>query len=203
MNESKEPLEHNLLDLLIDGASSFVALYGALIRVCGYPVNMSVSEVMNTLIDMERRKLVNASKTAEDGSLHKLTDEDWTRLRREYIEFFAESDLEDLSLDEVGLWYEITVEGKAKWKQSVNDEGPLAHGWAIDDLADTQTIVIHAKTKDIAQAALDWWLSRNRPIELLNDKVSTESISEFKLQDGSTINDGVRITYRYRPMRSR
>lgn len=204
MTETGKSLQHDLLDLLVDGAASFAALYGGLVHWCGYSTGFEVSLVMDTLLEMERRGEVKAWQMAEDGSFHEPTDEERNRASFEYRAWLlgaeiAQLGVERLAVDEVGLWYELTAEGRVEWKRwTVNHEERHRRRWVLDDLGDTQTIVVRAETVEAAEETLQWWLLSNPRIELVGSSRSIESIPGFKLRDGTMISSGVKLTCEYR-----
>ncbi len=197
LRELEESLRHNLLDLLIDGPSSFAALYGGLVRHCGYTTGLDVSIVADALVDMEHMKWVKAWQMADDGSFREPTDDERKNSLCAYQKWLHKTKFEDLSLDEIGLCYEITDKGRAEWRQLAGDK-EHKEPWMIDDLQDKQTIVIQAETEELADRALAWWLSYNPEINLISNSKSIEPISNFKLSDGTVIHEGIKVVYRYR-----
>lgn len=196
---AEESLQHELLDLLVDGPSSFAALYGGLVRHCGYPTTLELPRIINALLEMEQRGWVKASQMAEDGSFHEPTEDERRSDLLAYQAWLPDAAFEDLSLDEVGLWYEITTEGRAEWKQwSPDAEGQSRPRWMLDDLSDTQTIRVQAKTIEAAEEGLRWWLSHNQGIDLVSNGKTVEPVSVFTLHDGTVITNGVELVYQYR-----
>lgn len=195
----EETLQHELLDLLVDGPSSFAALYGGLIRHCGYPRGLDVARVMNTLAEMGQLGWVKAAQMAEDGSFHEPIEDERRSDLLAYQAWLPHAVSEEFSLDEVGLWCEITTEGRAEWKHcSYDEEEKNRLRWMLDDLSDTQTITVQAETVEIALERLRWWLSYNQDIDLVSSSKSIEPISAFTLRDGTTVTNGVRLSYQYR-----
>src|SRR5215217_1445613 len=162
MYQFGEGLQYKLLDLLADGPSSFAALYGALVRHCGYPCGLGVTLVSDALLQMERRQWVTAKQMANDGSFHIPTTEERNQNLPAYRAWLPNAAFEELSVDEVGLWYELTAEGRAEWKQCIDAEEQAQFGrWTLDDLSDTNTIIIQAETLEVAEVILQWWLVHN------------------------------------------
>lgn len=193
-----EGLQYSLLDLLVDAPSSFAALYGGLVRHCDYSPGLDVTLVADTLLEMERRDWVTAKQMAVDGSFHVPTAEERKDDLAAYQAWLPNAPFEEVSLDEVGLWYELTVKGRAEWKQSVDDEERTqSRRWTLDDLSDTQTLIIQAESIDVAEATLHWWLSHNSAVELVSHSKSIEPISAFTLRDGTVITNGIKLSFRY------
>lgn len=196
---AEEPFQHDLLDLLVDGSSSFAALYGGLMHNCGYPADMDVASVMNTLAEMEQRGWVNATQMDENGSFHKPTEDERRSDLLAYQRWLPDATFEELSLDEVGLWYEVTNSGRAEWRRwSPDEEESHCPRWMLDELSDTQTVMIQAETLEAAEEALRWWLSYKQGIELVSSSRNIESVPVFTLRDGTVITNGVKIVCQYR-----
>jgi hypothetical protein len=106
-----EALQGNLLDLLLGGPSSFAALYGGLVRHSGYPKNLNLSKMMNALIELGRRDYIKTARMTGDGRFNELTEnEQWATLPA-YHAWLPEAEFGELSVDEVGLRFEITPKG--------------------------------------------------------------------------------------------
>jgi hypothetical protein len=110
-------LPFHLLDLLVDGPSSYAALHGALVRYYNYPADLDVSHVIGILSMMELDELMRSVQFQEDGTVHNPTTEDRLRAIAAYRPWLAEAPFEDLSNDKIGLWYELTDLGRKKWQQ--------------------------------------------------------------------------------------
>jgi hypothetical protein len=193
-----EALKHNLLDLLVDAPSSFAALYGGLIQHCGYPAGISVSLVLDTLLEMEHQGWVKATQMAEDSILHNPTEEDRKRDLVAYQTWLPNATFQELSIDEVGLWYELTTEGQIEWRRWVDsEEREASPRWMLDDLSGTQTLIIEAVNLDVADRVLRWWLSNNMTISLVGSSKSIETVSSFVLRDGTVIHGGIKLICRY------
>lgn len=197
MGSLESSLQDDLLALLVDGESSVAALYGALIRHCGHEPGLSVSRVMDALQQMDEDGWVEAWQMTPDGSFRRSTEEDIRSARLAYEKWLPDARFEELSLDEVGLWYKLTKQGRAELEARSGMKGPqVEHRWTIDHLAREQLIVVHADSLEVAQEALDQWMSRNADIELIAK--STGHIPYFQLRDGTTVADGVKLVCQYR-----
>jgi hypothetical protein len=191
-------LQNNLLDLLVDGPSSFAALYAGLIRHCGYPQSLSVSLVGETLLEMEKLELVKAQQMASDGSFHPVTDEERQCDLIAYQVQLPTADLNDVSMDEIGLWYELCPKGRGEWRQWIDaqDRNEMTL-WTLDDYSESHTVVIKAQTLEVAQVKLQWWLSINTDVELISNSRMIQTIQEFTLQDGTVVHNGIKLSYQY------
>src|SRR5918992_3082080 len=93
-----EELQGNLLDLLLDGPSSFAALYGGLVRHYCYPKNLSLNMMMNSLIELGRRDYVKTTRMSSDGRFNELTEnEQWSTLPL-YQAWLPVAEFEELSV---------------------------------------------------------------------------------------------------------
>lgn len=190
--------QHELLDLLVNGPSSLAALYGDLRYNFGYSAGLSVQQLIDTLLNMERQGWVKATQMDEDGSFHSPTALERRRDLFAYQGWLPNAKFEGLALDEVGLWYEITSEGFAEWRGWNKKEDDPLNQWLLYDSNDTQTITIIAKTLEVAEENLWWWLSCNESIKLIENSRTVEMVTAFTLRDGSVITNGVKLIYHYR-----
>jgi hypothetical protein len=199
MAASSQLLQRQLLDLLIDGPSSFAALFGALVRHYGYGPGLGVDTALDALSMMERKGSVRARKMTERGIFRDPTDEDRANARERYRAWLPGAAAEDLSLDEVGLWYEIEHKGRSEWKRwSKEEEDQSRRRWVLDDVAHAHTILIQAEGVKAAEEALSGWLSSNPSIELVEDSKTIEPLHEFEMRDRTVVSNGVRLVCRYR-----
>jgi hypothetical protein len=198
MRDFIELLEFHLLDLLVDGPSSFAALYGGLIRNWDYPSNLKVTDAMYALEQMKKQEWVKECQMTEDGSFHQVTEPERTSLSLAYQAWLSSVQYQDLSVDEIGLWYEITIKGRAEWNKWVeNQKDKESHKWMLDDMVGEHRIVIHAESNKTAETVLRWWSNSHPEIELLDNSKQVEKVSSFKLRDDSVITNGIRLICHY------
>lgn len=199
MAVSSQLLHHHVLDLLIDGPSSFAALFGALLRHYDYGPGLSVDGALDALSVMEREGWVRARKMTERGTFRDPTEEDRANARREYRAWLPGAGGENLSLDEIGLWYEVEHKGRREWESwSKEGEGERRRNWVLDDVAHSRTISIQAESVKAAEEALRGWLSSNPSIELVEESKAIEALHEFEMRDRTVVSNGVRLVCRYR-----
>lgn len=198
MHNSEEMLQHHLLDLLVDAPSSFAALYGGLVHNCGYPTSLDVRLIFDTLLEMEQQEMVKGSQMAVDGSFHDPTNNDRMRNLLAYQAWLPKSMFEELSVDGVGLWYTLTAKGRTEWERWSWDEKqkPMPQ-WMLDDLIDTQTLIIHAQNIQSAEEALCDWLSHNESARIVGNSRTVEQIPIFTLRNGFVITNGIKLVYQY------
>jgi hypothetical protein len=191
-------LIYDLLDLLVDGQSSFAALYGSLVRHCGYPSNMSVDLCLDALFDMEEKGWITARQMQGDGSFRPPTEKERSRDRKAYCDWLPGSAYSDLSIDEVGLWFGIESKGREAWKiwshKTGVDERKM---WAIDENPEEQSLIVSAENIQLARDALRNWLAFDSTIKLIKESESVKSLPLLKLRNGTNISNGVQLTYLY------
>ncbi len=196
----QEPsLEHQLLDLLVDAPSPLGAVFRSLVLYCGYPRELDVSQVVNTLIRMERKGWVRAWQVPGDGTHHEASGRDLAEDLEAYKRWItAETNLDDLSVDEVGLWHELTDIGREEWSRYYRKEVQgKDRAWMLDDVRDAMTLVIHASSDEAAEEALTYWLSVNPGIQLFESSRSLQHVSGFRLRNGALVPGGTKLTCRY------
>lgn len=108
-------VQYELLDLLVDGQSSFAALYGGLVRHYNY--SGKVYEIFSVLLEMRKDNCVKAWQMNDVGAFHEPTENDLDQALKAYQTWLPQAPFEDLAIDEVGLWYEITSKGLLIWKE--------------------------------------------------------------------------------------
>lgn len=130
---------------------------------------------------------------------HHPSDEDRANARNAYRAWLPTAAGEDLSLDEVGLWYEVESKGRNEWSRWSNEEEEGERKrWVLDDLTQSRTISIHAESANDAEEVLADWLSSNLDIEIIEETKRAEPVSQFETKDGTVISNGVRLTCKYR-----
>lgn len=193
---TKQLLQCDLLDLLVDGPSSFAALYGALVRHWGYPAHTEISMVLEATRGLEAEGAVLSWQMAEDGRFHKPTEAEFADDLAAYQRWLPGAQFEELSLDEVGLWYELTEMGRERWRlECRRTEGPIEGRWTVDDEVEARTIVVQAKTAAVAEGVLQDWLSSHPKVLPVAKHI--EFVPAFALRDGTVVSDGVKLVCEY------
>lgn len=197
-NEMQHEMQHQLLDLLVDGPSSFAALYSALRRHYGYGT-LDVDVVADALRVMERLGWVRARQMTEAGGFRAVTDDDRAHAQAAYQRWLPQAVTSEVSLDDVGMWFELESMGRREWTNWSKEQGggPQPR-WVLDDLSDSCTISIRADSAAAAENALRMWLSLNPGEELIEHSKAVEPLREFELRDKSVITNGVRLVCRYK-----
>lgn len=190
-------LAHQLLDLLVDGPSSGAALYRSLLRNYGHGAKIPTAEYLDALEGLERQRWIRVRQMTGDGTYREPSSEERLLARTAYGNGAGLS-ATDPSVDEVGMWYELTPSGRHEWERwEDNMLGAHRNPWTLDDSSENQTIVVCAKTRTAAESALSEWLSSNPGLRVLSDTLSIEPVSEFILKNGEVVRQGVRLACRY------
>jgi hypothetical protein len=112
-------LPHRLLDMLVDGPSSFAGLYSTANRLHP-PAGTSrytVDELWNALTSMESEGWIRVWFMLPDGSWEKPNDLRRASARREYQRWLPTASFDEMPVDEVGAWYEIQPLGREEWEK--------------------------------------------------------------------------------------
>lgn len=190
-------IDAHVLDLLVDGESSFAALYYGLSRHWGH-TEVDVDEALRVLQHLEDRQLVHARQMESDGAFRPPVAADYERAKREYGLWLPQATASEVAVDEVGLWYQVTERGRHAWSQWSGSSGDDRDRWMLDDHADQGVLEVRAGRADVAEAALDRWLAEHGEVQEVAGSRESERILEFILRDGTRVRDGVLVTCRYR-----
>lgn len=189
-------IDAHLLDLLVDGESSFAALFFQLRRHWGH-TEVDVSEALDVVQELEGRRLVRARQMDPDGTFREASTADYEKARREYCLWLKQATASQVAFDEVGLWYQITQRGREAWSQWSG--GGKGHGelWMLDERADQGILEVRAGRQEVAEVALDKWFAEHREILEVAGTRTSVRVSEFVMGDGTRVRDGVLVTCRY------
>ena len=185
-------LKQDLLDLLLNGPSSFAAVFGALRRHHRVSnVDWPIAQILSVLIDLEKAGHVKVSLMTESGPLVP-TPAALARTLAAYESWLPTACPADLAVDEIGLWFELTPAGRVTWDRDATED---AGQWSLDEDAEQGTLCIHAQTEHLARERLEWWLAQNPRTNVRDLRV--ERVAAFILRTGVEVIDGVRLTCRY------
>ena len=146
-------IEVHVLDLLVDGESSFAALFFGLRHTWGH-ANLAPDEVLAVLCDMEKRNVVQSSQMQRDGTFAAPTLDDIEKARRDYALSLANPTLSDVAVDEVGLWFQISDRGRTVWSKWSAAADETNEYWTLDDRVEEKVLEVRAVRRDVAEAAL-------------------------------------------------
>ena len=190
-------IDAHVLDLLVDGESSFAALYCGLSRLWSH-TDVGVDEALGVLRQLEGRQLVLARQMEPDGAFRSPVAADYERAKREYGLWLPRAAASEVAVDEIGLWYQITEQGRQAWSQWSGGSGDAGDRWMLDDLADQGILEVRAERKDVAEVVLDRWLAEHDRVQEIAGTRAAVKIHEFVTRDGTRVADGVLVTSRYR-----
>jgi len=187
-------IQDEVLELLVNAPSSFAALFGYLSR--GATMRIKVADLAAVLTEFEKRGWVRLHQMTSDGAFRLLGKED---LRRAVVEYSAWLDhapdsglgVDELSLDEVGVWVEILATGRQEWEQRAGPER-ISESWVLDQDSEAGTLTISAKDVGSADRVLSDWQRRHPQSSLLSRSRVVEPIPASCGGGG-----GVRLTVRY------
>ncbi len=187
-----------LLDLLIDGPSSFAALYSAANRLLPRASweRFTVEELWEAAARMEASGWVKFQLMLPDGTWAEPTVRDREEALCRYRDWLPHAAYDEMSVDEVGLWLELQPRGHSewtKWFETADD----SHKWTLDQSSETSTITVHATTAEDAEQALAGWLELHSEIEIVSD-TCVEPSAGFRLRNGAFIAGGIRLCVAYR-----
>jgi hypothetical protein len=191
-------LMNQLLDLLVDGPSSFAALYSAANRF--YPPDSSrrfaVSELWEALGSAEKRGLVKAKVMRAEGNFTNVDEMRREQVRKRYEAWLLTAGFDEMSVDEVGLWFEILPQGRTEWRKW-SGEANAAQNWMLEQDAEKSTIVVYAKNAETAEKTLNDWLAQNPDMRIDPRSRDVVSVDHFQLRDGTLVEGGVRVLVAY------
>ena len=195
-------LQQALLDLMIDGQTSFAALYSAINRLWpgkGPPLRerLDVEVVWDALCSMERSGWVKAKLMTPKSEWADMNDELRTDAKLRYLGTLPHATYEDMALDEVGVWFQIQPAGRAEWERlaTVND---ASEKWMLDQDSSTATIIVCANNVHQADKVIADWLSHHLDIEIIPESRIVQPSAGFRLHDNTYIEGGIRLRVAYR-----
>lgn len=110
--ENKFRIKNELLDLLVDGPSSFAALYGSLSR--HYAYSGDVVSIFGLLQEMTFEHLTEIWLLSDSYS--EPTEDQVKKALAAYEAWLPSASTEELAIDEIGIWFKITELGLKFWK---------------------------------------------------------------------------------------
>jgi hypothetical protein len=198
MRSAKLHLQHCLLDLLVDGPSSFAAIFGSLTDFHEYVgTGATVDAMIDAFSEMKEKDWVRSRRMTSTGAFTGVAADDIQIAQSQYRQWLPSSTREARSIDEIGLWYELLPAGRREWELWSESEGTYT-SWVIDDDSASRTITINAATAEDAEEALSMWASRHPDIEVDHQTRVISSLTRYVLRSGEVLADGVTLKCRYR-----
>ncbi|HKA23532.1 MAG TPA: hypothetical protein VKF80_00990 [Candidatus Eisenbacteria bacterium] len=121
---SKRTLGQELLDSLVDGPSSFADIYryaDRFLRPSKSP-RFSVDQLLEALRSMEAFGRIKALLRLPGRIWKEPDDIDRQRVPRAYEDWLPKASYEEMSFDEVGLWFELQPAGRTEWASGQSHE---------------------------------------------------------------------------------
>lgn len=104
-----------VLDLLVDGPSSFASL-GVGLRTIHSDSEKSIGALLNLLERMQENDLIRLRQMNPDGSFRAVTGPDRERWLRGYETWIPLATTAEAACDEIGLWVAINPAGMRAWE---------------------------------------------------------------------------------------
>lgn len=189
------PLEAIALDLLVDGASSVAAIYASAVHTLALLDRVEPRALVHALERLRKMGLVTAWIEADDKIRRTPTAWDIEESIKEYeARPLTLATVEDLAVDEVGLWYEITDAGRARWRSAGSI--PDTSRWRIEQIMEEGVVRAYAHDRPTAERVLREWASTHSCGDVDLTRAVVRNNVSFLLADGSSVV-GVEITCPY------
>lgn len=190
-----------LVDLLVDGPSSFAGLYSAANRLLprASSERFSVDELWEAVTSMEASGWIKVQSMLPTGTWAEPTVRNREEALRRYRVWLPHAAYDEMSVDEVGVWLELQPKGRSEWAKW-SEAADASHKWTLDQSAETSTITVHASTAEDAEQALAEWLEQHPDIEIVSD-TGVEPSAGFRLRDGAFVAGGICLRVAYRETR--
>ena len=194
--------QNEALDLLVDGPSSFAALYRTLNKMSALEgaekgnVSLSVEGCWETVRRLEVAGWVDTFLMRPGGSWANLDELDREPVLARYTRWLPGSSDEETAVDEVGVWLRISAAGRQHWAAWADVAGDRSARWMLDQDLLSSTVTVWAEDLDTAEAGLNEWIARGG-IRLIESSREAGPVQGFTLRSGAEIQGGVRLSYRY------
>ena len=203
-SKQADMMDYQILDLLMLAPSSVAGLYGGVARAEEPPRRPDVQVLIATLQQMEADGWVTAwlMDMGQQGKTRTPTATEVGDALHPYRAWLPDASLDALSVDTIGLWYEITAIGKEVWRQWVErQEVEQQSLWTVEVDTGSQTLVVYAATAEVARERLHWWLAEHSDTKAVHDSDRVETVARFTLKNGIVVAGGVRLECRYQQVR--
>lgn len=144
----------SVLDLLVDGPSSFLSLYGELTQFHAFPPDTNL--LMDHLDAHEADGHIELFVSVGGEDLVRPSLGDRSTARERYSQLISRRP-DDFTTDEIGFWYFLTPVGREVWQRltgSLSRDEPDGATWAIEEDNVRRVLVVYASTREIAAKAL-------------------------------------------------
>jgi hypothetical protein len=179
-----------LLDLLVDAPASVAGLYGDLVYYHGHQADV-IEPLRVALEQLERREWVFAS--TESGRRLDPRFDERARLWERYAFWLPMAQREDLPIDGIGLWYELTDAGRRTWKAEVSE--PVTEHWELEDETPSRRLWVTAESDEACERVLKSWLDTHPRIQLTSRMAMV--VIDFRLRSGRVLARGSQMICAY------
>jgi len=190
---AEDSFSFRVLDTLVNAPSSVAGVYADLVYLLGFDAHQVLAPLRRALELLEQRGWAQARLQEEGGSLKQASDDDRERCWKQYASWLPSAAREDLAVDEIGLWYGITDEGRTAW--SAWAEEPEDAPWQLDDDAVKGVVTVIAENEETAERRLAQWLAARGGSTAAKKEVSP--VAEVQLRSGRVLSRGVRLRCTY------
>jgi hypothetical protein len=192
------PTIFHILDLLVDGSSSFGPLYSAINRF--YPLDdtnrHTVGKLWDILLEMEKEELVKTIVLFNNVCLSNMTEIENTTIRNKYDVWLATTSYDEMTVDEIGLRIEILPKGRMEWKKWAKIP-KNRNKWLVDFDASKYIIHIVGNNPRTVEKVLKNILSGNPKIKIIPSSRNISKIMGYQLGDGTFVAGGVKLSICY------
>lgn len=197
MNITNSTIFH-ILDLLVDGSSSFGSLYSAINRF--YPLDdtnrHTVGRLWDVLLEMENEGLVKTIVLFNKFSLSNMSEIEKTAIRNKYDVWLATASYDEMPVDEIGLRIEILPKGRMEWKKWAKIP-ENRNTWLVDFDASNNIIHIFGNNSQTVDKVLNNWIEGNPKIKIIPSSRVISKLKGYQLGDGSFVTGGVKLSISY------
>ena len=183
------PITAAILSALIDDAEPFTQVFATCREI------QSEVTVAGVFAELARMRELGWVELVLTKPAPRRTSDDISLLPKEY-EMYLRNPPPRPDFDEIGLFCALTVLGRQIWRDLVRREPREGETlWRADEIPPQQLYVVEAATADLAETRLTEFLTRRRAQEQSRE---VNRAVRFELNDGTVVENGVRLSVRYR-----
>lgn len=182
-----------VLDPLANGPSSVAGLYSDLVYVAGIDARELPEQLRDRVERLERRGWVRARLQDQVGCLAPASDAERQRCWQQYARWLPTATREELAIDEIGLWYGMTDDGRDAWRHWAGEHDDAL--WELDDDLEGRIVAVVARSEELAHRRLAEWLAARGHVA--TGLRETTPVRDVHLRSGRVLAQGVRASCRY------
>lgn len=199
--KSPSELAQLVLEYVIDSPQPVSGIFGLISRY--YPeLRVDPRTLLETLWKMEDDGLVRGIILDPSGDQAEPVKADRQNILQRYENWLSQIRIDDVLVDEIGLWYGITPVGQSAWREST--QGIEPGRWRLEEFHDNGDVrvTVLAVDRSVAESILAEWVSRNSHLSELEPPVFEDDV-KFTLAGGFNVDHGVRLRSRYLDTRAK